>query len=34
VDLKQPGEVKVAIRPRTAETWKAINLGEVVLRKQ
>ena len=31
VEIKQAGELAIAIRPRDAQTWKAINLREVKL---
>ncbi len=32
IDIKQPGEQQVKVRPRDAKTWKAINLTQVVLK--
>jgi hypothetical protein len=33
VEIKQPGEITIAVRPKDAGGWKAINLTEVTLKK-
>jgi alpha-L-fucosidase len=33
VEIKQPGEVTIAVRPKDPASWKAINLTEVILKK-